>query len=259
MEEKYEKKVKELIFDENFLKLLVYHIKTPTSKNFILGRDKFSKLFEAYLLETFVGGFGHAKEETNKAREFFKRKFNEPSIETSSVEEVVPEEAIAWYQTYSVYLAGIYSEAILGKAEEIVLKAIEEGLHNKDIVKALQNSEEFKGFSEHRLMTITRTEGTKAYNKGRLEQFKEVSDFVEAVQFSAVMDKRTTPICRSLNGKIMSMDNKLVSVYLPPNHFRCRSIIIPVTRYEDWEEDDFSKVEKPIDGFDNPEWKPKNK
>jgi SPP1 gp7 family putative phage head morphogenesis protein len=259
LENKYEKLVKDMILNEEYLKLLVYHIKTPTSKNFILGRDKLAKLFEAYMLETFVGGYKHGKDEVNKAKEFFKRKFNEPSIETTSIEGAVPEEAIAWYETYAIYLAGIYSEAILSKAEEIVLQAIEEGLHSKDIVIKLQNSEEFKGFTEHRLMTITRTEGTKAYNKGRLEQFKGVGDFVEAVQFSAVMDKRTTPICRRLNGMIMDIENKFVSVYLPPNHYNCRSIIVPVTRYEDWTEDDFSNVEKPIDGFNNPEWKPKNK
>lgn len=259
IEEKYEKKILDFIKSEDFIKLLVYHIKTPTDKNYILGEDKLAKLFEAYMLEGFVGGFTHGKEEVNKAREYFKKKFNEPTIETSTTENVVPEEAIAWYETYSVYLAGIYSEAILTKAEEIIQDAITEGLHNKDIVKLLQSSPEFEGFSEHRLTTITRTEGTKAYNKGRLEQFKDTGKFVEAVQYSAVLDKRTTNLCKRLNGKIMSIDNKLVNVYLPPNHFNCRSIIVPVTRYDSWTESDFSNIEKPMDGFNNPEWTPKDK
>jgi SPP1 gp7 family putative phage head morphogenesis protein len=257
IEDKHENLVKSLIFDENFLKLLVYHAKTPTKKNFIIGRDKLANIFEAYMLEAFVGGFANGKDEVNKAKEYFKRKYSEPSIETTPVDGAVPEEAVAWYQTYSVYLAGIYSEAILSKAEEIIKTAIEDGLHNKDIVKLLQSSEEFESFTEHRLQTITRTEGTKAYNKGRLEQFKGVGDFVEAVQYSAVLDRRTTQLCRRLHGKIMSIDNKMVNAYLPPNHFNCRSIIIPVTRYDDWEESDFSNVPKPEDGFDNPEWTPK--
>jgi SPP1 gp7 family putative phage head morphogenesis protein len=258
IEEKYEKKVQDLILSEDFLKLLVYHIKTPTSKNFILGREKLAKLFEAYMLEAFVGGYGHAKDEVNKAREYFKRKFAEPSLETNPVDGTVPVEAIAWYETYSVYLAGIYSEAILTKAESIVQEALETGMHNKEIVKALQKSEEFKNFSENRLQTITRTEGTKAYNRGRLEQFKDVGDFVQAVQYSAVLDKRTTPLCKRLHGKIMDIKNDLVPVYLPPNHFNCRSIILPITRYDSWKESDFSNIPRPIDGFDNPEWRPKN-
>lgn len=208
------------------------------------------------MLEDFVGGFGQAKLEVNKAREYFKRKFNEASVEATVIEAVVPDEAVGWYKTYSIYLAGIYSEAILSKAESIVLEAIESGLHYKDVVKVLQNSEEFKNFTEARLKTITRTEGTKAYNQGRLEQFKSTGDFVQAVQYSAILDRRTTSLCKSLNGKIMSMGNPLLSVYIPPNHFNCRSILVPVTRYDNWTESDFNNVEKPSKGFDNPLWNP---
>lgn len=255
LEEKYEKLAKEVVFDENYLKLLVYHAKTPTSKNFIVGRDKLEKIFEAYMIETYLGGFAHGKDEVEKAKQFFQVKFNE--LITTPVEGVIPEETLAWYQSYSVYLAGIYSEAILEKAEGIILESIESGLHPKDIVKVLQNSPEFKNFSEHRLETITRTEGTKAYNKGRLDQFKDTGEFVRAVQYSAVLDRRTTTLCKRLHGKIMDINNGLINVYLPPNHFNCRSIIIPVTRYDSWKESDFKDVPKPNNGFDNPEWRPK--
>lgn len=239
--------------------MLVYQAKTPTSENFIIGRDKLAKVFEAYMLESFVGGFAHGKDEVSKARQYFKVKYSEPSLEVDPVTGVVPDEAIAWYSYYSTYLAGIYSEAILEKARDIIRDSIESGLHGKDMVKLLKNSEEFENYSEYRLQTITRTEGTKAYNKGRLEQFKDTGDFVRAVQYSAVLDRRTTQICRRLNGKIMDIRNDSINTYLPPNHFNCRSIIVPVTRYDDWEESDFSNIPKPEKGFDNPEWTPNGK
>jgi SPP1 gp7 family putative phage head morphogenesis protein len=213
-------------------------------------------MLEAFMLQVFAGGFAHARDEVDKAKAYFKKKYAEAEVEASAVEPVVPEDALNWYLTYSIYLAGILDEAILKKAEGIIAQSIQEGLHWKDIVKALQASPEFKGFAETRLATIAKTEGTKAYNKGRLEQFRSTDGYVEAVQYSAILDKRTTPLCRSLHGKIMDINNKLVDVYLPPNHFNCRSIIVPVTRYDNWKESDFSNVERPKDGFDNPEWKP---
>jgi SPP1 gp7 family putative phage head morphogenesis protein len=242
---------------EEYLNLLVYHMKTPTGKKLLLeSNKKIAKILETMMLESFVGGFSHGKDEIDKAKAYFKRKFAEATVEADPSQEVVPEQAIAWYETYSVYLAGVYSEAILTKAEEIVTDALKEGLHLKDIVKTLQSNAEFNSFSENRLKTISRTETTKGYNKGRLEQFRASGDYVQAVQYSAILDRRTTQICKRLHGKIMDINNKLVDVFLPPNHYNCRSIIVPVTKFDDWKESSFDDVERPIPGFDNPLWNP---
>lgn len=258
IEDKYENLIVDFVTDESFIKALLYHINTPTSKNNIIGRDKLAKLFEAYMLEAFFAGFSDGKEEVNKAREYFKKRFAE--VSTSEVQEVVPEDAIAWYESYAIYLAGIYSEAILQKTESIIQEALEQGLHRKDIIKLLQESEEFKNFSESRLQTITRTEGTKAYNNGRVEQYRSSGGFVQAVQYSAILDRRTTHLCKRLNGKIIPLEDKsLIGMYTPPNHFNCRSILVPVTRYDDWTASDFSNIEKPMSGFDNPQWNPNMK
>lgn len=209
------------------------------------------------MLESFVGGFKHGQDEVAKAKAYFKKKFAEddPTVEATT-KEVVPEDTLAWYATYSLYLSNVFDEDVLEKAKGIIQQSLEEGLHYKDVIKLLQQSEEFRNFTEQRVKTIALTETTKGYNKGRLEQFKSNSDFVQAVQYSAVLDKRTTPLCRSLHGKIIALDNPLVNVYLPPNHFNCRSIILPVTKYDTWEESDLSNVPRPQDGFDNPNWKP---
>jgi SPP1 gp7 family putative phage head morphogenesis protein len=249
--------VSSFLLSDDYLKNLISEIssKKPTKQNSNKRREILGKFLESFMLRVFAGGIQHGSEEAEKARKYFRKKFAE--VETTPIEPVVPEDAVKWYSAYAIYLAGVLDQAVLDKARDIIGKSIEEGLHWKDIVKQLQNSEDFKNFTDHRLKTIAGTETTKAYNKGRLEQFKADPDFVQAVQYSAVLDKRTTQICKRLNGKIMDINNPLVNVYLPPNHFNCRSIIVPVTSLDSWTESDFKGVERPKEGFSNPNWRPK--
>lgn len=248
--------------------MMVNEVKTPTKVNYSKGKDKYLiATMEYFFVKTFLEGFKQSEKELQMIDAYFKKKqraFSEhpeepPSIETLPSVEVVPEQSLNWYSAYAIYLAGVFEQAILDNIQGTVKTSIEEGLHIQDIVKKLQNDASYDGFTTNRLHTIARTESTKAYNSGRLEQYKSRRGFVEALQYSAILDKRTTPLCRGLHGKIMAIDSPLISVYLPPNHFNCRSILLPITRYEDWTEDDFSKVEKPQDGFDNPQWTPVNK
>lgn len=47
-------------------------------------------------------------------------------------------------------------------------------------------------------------------------------------KFSAILDNRTSDICRHLNGKIiLATDKSTLSRCTPPLHFRCRSILVP--------------------------------
>ena len=51
-----------------------------------------------------------------------------------------------------------------------------------------------------------------------------------AYQYSAILDDRTSAICEGLHGKIF----KAGSEPIPPMHFNCRSLLIPITKYEDF-------------------------
>lgn len=52
-----------------------------------------------------------------------------------------------------------------------------------------------------------------------------------AFLYKAVMDMRTSDICRTLNGLIIPMDDKARLIrYMPPQHANCRSILIPNLR-----------------------------
>jgi len=88
-----------------------------------------------------------------------------------------------------------------------------------------------------------RTKFTEVTNKGRLDYFKSTG-VVGAYQYSAVLDAQTTHICRGLHSKVFKAGTEPV----PPLHFNCRSLLIPITNFEVWKPD--TKVGgKNIDDF----------
>ena len=67
---------------------------------------------------------------------------------------------------------------------------------------------------------------------------------VKGYQYSAIMDSRTTEICSGLHGKKF----KANEAPIPPMHFNCRSVLIPITMFQRFAPD--SKVgETPIEEF----------
>jgi len=122
---------------------------------------------------------------------------------------------------------GDYQYTILKKTRIELIQAIKDGMPLSDVLSVMDD--EGKRLSEVSLERFARTKHTEAFNKGRLAYFEE-SGVVAAYQFSAVMDDVTTDICAGLDGKIFEDGDAPV----PPLHFNCRSILIPITKYEDY-------------------------
>ncbi|WLR49584.1 minor capsid protein (plasmid) [Halobacillus litoralis] len=241
------------VLDPNYLNNL---INSPTDKNYRKWNENTKKIFEYFFYKTFLAGMNDAGEEIQKQASFFEGYAeDDPQIEVSSIEEQIPEEALSWYESYAIYLTMVFEQDVLNEVQGKVREYLEKGINVRDIPKLLAESEKLEKFTKNRLNTIARTESTKAYNSGRVAEYHN-SRIVEAVQYSAILDNRTTTFCRGLNGKIMEKSSYLVALYQPPNHFNCRSLLVPITKYDEWEESDFTGVEKPQDGFDNPAWKP---
>lgn len=79
-----------------------------------------------------------------------------------------------------------------------------------------------------RAETIARNELTSAYNAGRLQVMRR-STLVTHVRFIAILDRRTTEICRSRNGMLIPIgDTATISANQMPLHHRCRSLYSPV-------------------------------
>lgn len=92
-----------------------------------------------------------------------------------------------------------------------------------------------------RIRTVIRTSSWDAINEARhaYSTDPDLDGYVTAFEYSAILDGRTTDICRHLDDE--NRGNHSVEWYAanpqyrPPNHYNCRSLLIPVT--QDDEED----------------------
>lgn len=86
-----------------------------------------------------------------------------------------------------------------------------------------------------RLRTIVRTSTFDAINVARDAYFTDpqLDGYVRAYEYSAILDSRVTDVCRHLD-EDGTGDHSVEwyaahPEYKPPNHFNCRSLLIPVT------------------------------
>lgn len=100
--------------------------------------------------------------------------------------------------------------------------------------------------------TLVRTNVFEAFNEARYEQFKDpaLDGFVQALEYSAILDDHTTEICQELDGATWADDSSLWDKYRPPNHYNCRSILVPVTALDGWDGTESPEpTVEPQDGF----------
>lgn len=76
-----------------------------------------------------------------------------------------------------------------------------------------------------RVETIARNAIQRAYNVGRVRQMDEpaVKAFRPYRMFDAVLDSRTSTICKRLDQTILPADDPFWASHVPPLHHRCRS------------------------------------
>lgn len=135
----------------------------------------------------------------------------------------------------------------------ILPENIEEELGKALVSKDLLSKQRIN--PQHRIDTMIRTNVYEAMNEARFNYFNdpELEGFVEALEYSAILDGRTTELCRHLDGKVMAADNPKWNEFRPPNHHNCRSLLIPITAIDDpWKESRISKKWRPPEGFGGP-------
>jgi SPP1 gp7 family putative phage head morphogenesis protein len=127
-------------------------------------------------------------------------------------------------------IAGTYSRDILNQLKGHLISAAvpvngQPPIPRSELEKRIQST---LNVGKARAETIARNELTYAYNTARVQTFRE-SSLVTHVRFIAILDNRTSPICRSRNGMIISItDFGTIEANRPPLHHRCRSLLSPV-------------------------------
>lgn len=125
------------------------------------------------------------------------------------------------------------------KVKQTIRFGVLNGLSTSKIVDALyaEPGNPFLG-AKRNAEIMVRTASAHVTSQASLKTFERVG--FGAYQLSAVLDSRTTPVCRALDGKIYNVSDKGRKV--PPFHPGCRTVMIAVTEddpaftdgYEDW-------------------------
>lgn len=101
---------------------------------------------------------------------------------------------------------------------------------------------------KYRLETIVRTVRATALNEARLQRYQPLVDegTIVAYQYSAILDGRTTALCMSLDETIFPVSE--AQYYNPPNHYQCRSLLVPVFNFDEYTLTEDMPATKPKDG-----------
>lgn len=150
----------------------------------------------------------------------------------------------------NILMEGIKVSKTAEETKRAIYKALEaDGMLTEEAVVEALGAQTVKNASA-RIDTAIRTTSFEAINEARYSFFSDpaLDGFVEALEYSAILDDRTTEICSQLDSQTFGIDDEVWSTFRPPNHFNCRSILIPVTVRDTWTESDPPSV-LPQKGF----------
>ena len=163
---------------------------------------------------------------------------------TRFTDALLPEEFEETLEAESFKIVGEFSDTLRKKANTAVLEGIKAGRSEAEIVNAVR--ELLGDAADAWIGAIVRTKTTETYNNARRSYWENdelASQIVVAYQFSAIMDNRTSEVCAALDQKIFEIGGDVDRV-TPPLHFNCRSLLVPVTKFEDYKADKIPSVDK---------------
>ena len=145
-----------------------------------------------------------------------------------------PEKALEFFERKAVLWGTNIRQPLLGEAKGILFDGIKQGSSLREMMARLEQAflpwlgDEDQMVDDalltpYRLETLVRTNVTEALNEGRKAQFQDAVDdgFVTGLMFSAVLDARTTEVCKHLDEKVFSPDSPELDRLTPPRHFNC--------------------------------------
>lgn len=143
----------------------------------------------------------------------------------------VDSDSLEFLDNYTFDLVKNLSQDMEGKLNQTLRRAAIDG---KGITQIQQEISDNLNIEINRAETIARTEMQRMGNYGRLNAYRDAG--IEKVEWLAVIDDRTSQICRNLNGQVQkvgelfktTVNGKDVRVMSAPAHPNCRSTIVAV-------------------------------
>lgn len=182
-------------------------------------------LFKNYFVDTFERSYENAREEIF------------PNSKKKYAIELLPDEYLELIKNEAFKMVGDYSVNITKRVKNIVLHGIKDGYSAGEIINIIRD--ELTSETDRWMETAVRTKSTEIYNEARKQYYENdpmAKEVVVAYQWSAILDDRTSEICRYLDGKIYDI-GEISNKIKPPAHFNCRSVLIPITKFEPYKDD----------------------
>lgn len=197
------------------------------------------KLAEAGLKEAWDLGAMHARRELEKARG---KRF---AIDPMRLSDTAAQKFL---ESRSYTIAGDLADSARKKVTTVLYNGIKGGWALSEILDRIE--EELGATVLPHASTAIRTTVFEAINEARYDLFAspEVGNFVEALEFSAILDGKTTDICEHMDGRIYPTTDPIWEDYTPPLHFNCRSLLVAVTVEDTWTRSENPDL-PPQDGF----------
>jgi SPP1 gp7 family putative phage head morphogenesis protein len=238
-----------IIVNKDFKAINNFTLKSKHSKQlkFVFGKG---------LEYGFDQGIKDTKINIKKGSKSAPAEFKEEMVEMAdtlqyNVGSLKPKEAISYIQNRKFTLAGTEESFILknvkfileggitnGKTESQVITELEDFFQKYNVYQytskgELENINDITG----RLTSVIRTTTTDAYNRGLFQAYNDpkVKNMIAALQYSAIIDDRTTDFCNSYDGRIYNANDSIWDTINPPNHYSCRSTTIPVFTFDKYE------------------------
>jgi len=127
------------------------------------------------------------------------------------------------------------NDVLANKLKDELVKAAINGANPRVTAKKLRDT---FGGTKPNTERLVRTESTYVANASTAKRYESYG--VESYEFVAVMDNRTSSVCRSLNGEVFKMNDFAPGTNAPAMHPNCRSTIVPA-------ESDLIKYNKYLD------------
>ncbi|KRL97447.1 minor capsid protein [Liquorilactobacillus satsumensis] len=113
------------------------------------------------------------------------------------------------------------TDKLADRLQELFTAQQMSGMSEHDMAQAIEK--EF-GAGIYNAKRLIRTEANYFHNKTKLDSWKKRN--VQEYQLVAVLDKRTSQICRRMDGKVFKVDDAEVGTDYPPFHPNCRTVSV---------------------------------
>lgn len=84
--------------------------------------------------------------------------------------------------------------------------------------------------AEHGIATVLGGGMVRSYESGRARGWRtpQIREKLWGLHYTAILDSRTTELCRGLDGTVLPLGDPFWQTWTPPSHWNCRSAVVEV-------------------------------